>query len=153
MYFTRARACDDRLHSCPLVKSNQFTGATRNATGQASLLGMAYNPANGLVYGLGLGGGTRTVLKLDPETLAAPTVVGPVHGFGIAGGCLAAIDPVAQSIYWLAMKQPCVPHTKFYLVANSLADGALISASEAVCGGPPCDWLNCPRSLAFYQAP
>ena len=54
--------------------------------------------------------------KLDPDTLAV-SLVGQVHGFGIDGGSLSAIDAATQTLFWIGMKQPYVPGKKnLYIV-------------------------------------
>jgi hypothetical protein len=73
---------------------------------------MVFNPADKLVYGLGLAisgqAWNRSIVSFDPVSLQYAQR-GQVPAFGIESGGISAINVAAQTMYWIGMKAPYVP--------------------------------------------
>ena len=121
------------------------TGKVRTAdtNDKSNIESMSYNVLDKMIYGLGLhivgGGWTRSIVRLDPTTLAI-TELGLVTDYGIESGGIGTVDAAAHSLWWIGMKAPYVPNTPLFLVQSSLVDGSTISSAQLCDNDAVCPW-------------
>lgn len=132
------------------VATGAYTQAPENFTSGRDIESMDYDAATQLVYGTAVeapaGTLVRTLVSLDVAKSAYATV-GVIDGYTIEVGGIAALDPVARSMYWIGLPSNATPgpNGPFYLVQVSLANAAIKSASF-LCQ----EETACPQSLEFY---
>jgi hypothetical protein len=92
------------------LRTGQCVNSTNTASGNVE--SMVFNPADKLVYGLGLAisgqAWNRSIVSFDPVSLEYQQR-GQVPAFGIESGGISAINVAAQTMYWIGMKAPYVP--------------------------------------------
>lgn len=104
-----------------------------------------YDPHTGLLVGLGLRAinetaSERTLVSLDPlkQTWG---VIGTVPDFLVAAANVAAINPSNRTLYWVGEQSSADgPNNPFYLIALSLEDASVQSASILCSNFDYCPW-------------
>lgn len=111
-----------------------------------NILGMNFDNRTGNVFGLagGPGEGVRTVVRLDPRVMNI-SHVGDVPDFANQSGGITTVCEATRSIYWIAQKTGAPPSAPWYLVRNSIDNGATLSVSKSICAqDADCPWsLHC----------